>query len=29
MRHTLAHPRWLEVPDPEHPFVTHDVHRQR
>ncbi|MGN6383161.1 MAG: DUF3734 domain-containing protein [Dyella sp.] len=27
MRHTLAHPRWLDAPTPEHPFVTHDVHR--
>ena len=27
MRHTLAHPQWLAAPDPEHPFVTHDVHR--
>lgn len=27
MRHTLAHPQWLATPDPEHPFVTHDVHR--
>jgi NTE family protein len=27
MRHTLAHPHWLDVPDPEKPFVTHDVHR--
>lgn len=27
MRHTLAHPEWLDAPDPEHPFVTHDVHR--
>jgi NTE family protein len=27
MRHTLAHPHWLAAPDPEHPFVTHDVHR--
>jgi NTE family protein len=28
MRHTLAHPHWLAVPDPERPFVTHDVHRK-
>ena len=28
MRHTLEHPHWLDVPDAEHPFVTHDVHRQ-
>ncbi len=28
MRHTLAHPHWLAAPDPEHPFVTHDVHRR-
>ncbi|MFO1507155.1 MAG: patatin-like phospholipase family protein [Lysobacterales bacterium] len=27
MRHTLAHPEWLAAPSPEHPFVTHDVHR--
>ncbi|ODV15319.1 MAG: hypothetical protein ABT19_09755 [Rhodanobacter sp. SCN 68-63] len=27
MRHTLAHPHWLDAPGPEHPFVTHDVHR--
>lgn len=28
MRHTLAHPEWLAAPDAEHPFVTHDVHRE-
>jgi NTE family protein len=27
MRHTLAHPHWLEPPSAEHPFVTHDLHR--
>jgi NTE family protein len=27
MRHTLAHPQWLAAPDPDDPFVTHDVHR--
>ena len=27
MRHTLAHPHWLDAPTPEHPFVTHDVRR--
>lgn len=27
MRHTLAHPEWLDAPKPEQPFVTHDVHR--
>lgn len=27
MRHTLGHPNWLDAPSPEHPFVTHDVHR--
>ena len=27
MRHTLAHPGWLAAPDPDQPFVTHDVHR--
>jgi NTE family protein len=26
MRHTLGHPRWFDAPDPEQPFVTHDVH---
>ncbi|WP_334159114.1 patatin-like phospholipase family protein [Oryzomicrobium sp.] len=25
--HTLDHPEWLEMPTPEQPFVTHDVHR--
>jgi NTE family protein len=24
---TLAHPRWLELPEGDDPFVTHDVHR--
>jgi NTE family protein len=28
MRHTLAHPHWLEAPSAEHPFVTHDVHAE-
>jgi NTE family protein len=27
MRHTLTRPHWLDPPDPENPFVTHDVHR--
>ncbi|MFZ0871705.1 MAG: patatin-like phospholipase family protein [Rhodanobacter sp.] len=27
MQHTLTHPHWFDAPDPEHPFVTHDVHR--
>lgn len=27
MQHTLGHPQWLNAPSPEHPFVTHDVHR--
>jgi len=27
MQHTLAHPHWFAAPDPEQPFVTHDVHR--
>ncbi|AND70515.1 hypothetical protein ATSB10_30610 [Dyella thiooxydans] len=27
MRHTLAQPHWLDYPDAQHPFVTHDVHR--
>ena len=26
---TLEHPRWLERPQGDDPFVTHDVHRQR
>lgn len=28
MRHTLAHPRWLDLPDPEKAFITHDLHRK-
>lgn len=24
---TLSHPDWLEMPSPDRPFVTHDVHR--
>ena len=28
MRHTLAHPHWLDAPTPGQPFVTHDVHRE-
>lgn len=27
MRETLQRPHWLDLPDSEHPFVTHDVHR--
>ncbi|WP_266158986.1 patatin-like phospholipase family protein [Dyella silvatica] len=27
MQHTLGHPQWLNAPSPEHPFVTHDLHR--
>lgn len=27
MRRTLAHPHWLDFPDAQHPFVTHDAHR--
>jgi NTE family protein len=27
MRHTLTQPNWLDPPDSENPFVTHDVHR--
>ncbi|MGC1550316.1 MAG: patatin-like phospholipase family protein [Rhodanobacter sp.] len=27
MRHTLTRPHWLDPPDSENPFVTHDVHR--
>lgn len=26
MRCTLAEPEWFELPDAEHPFITHDVH---
>ena len=26
---TLEHPHWLERPDGDDPFVTHDIHRQR
>src|SRR5699024_4614848 len=29
MRRTLEHPEWLDAPSPEHPFVTHDVHRKK
>lgn len=27
VRQTLAHPEWLDLPPPEKPFVTHDLHR--
>lgn len=27
IRHTLGHEEWLELPPPEHRFVTHDLHR--
>ncbi|MGO4304557.1 DUF3734 domain-containing protein [Cupriavidus sp. RAF12] len=27
IRDTLRHPKWLAMPGPERPFVTHDVHR--
>jgi NTE family protein len=27
VRHSLARPRWLDLPDEATPFVTHDVHR--
>ena len=27
MRATLSHESWLDLPGPEHPFVTHDLHR--
>ncbi|MFC4483118.1 MULTISPECIES: DUF3734 domain-containing protein [Cupriavidus] len=27
IRDTLKHPKWLAMPGPERPFVTHDVHR--
>ncbi len=26
---TLEHPRWLECPEGDDPFVTHDIHRHR
>ena len=29
IRATLAHRDWLERPDGDDPFVTHDIHRQR
>jgi len=29
MRATLSHRDWLQKPDEEEPFVTHDVHRDR
>ena len=28
MNHTLLHSDWLRVPTAEHPFITHDVHRE-
>ncbi|MDN0075435.1 patatin-like phospholipase family protein [Crenobacter sp. SG2303] len=27
IEHSLAHPEWLDMPPPETPFITHDVHR--
>jgi NTE family protein len=29
IHHTLEHPRWLERPQGDDPFVTHDIHRHR
>jgi len=29
IRHSLAHPRWLERPPGDDPFVTHDIKRSR
>jgi NTE family protein len=29
VRATLQHEAWLDLPGPEHPFVTHDLHRHR
>ncbi|POZ63843.1 patatin-like phospholipase family protein [Chromobacterium alticapitis] len=29
IRRTLAHPEWLNMPSPEQPFVSHDVHKPR
>ena len=29
INHTLEHPRWLERPEGDDPFVTHDIHRHR
>ena len=26
---TLLHPQWLERPEGDDPFVTHDIHRHR
>ena len=28
VQRSLAHPNWLQLPPEDHPFVTHDVHRQ-
>jgi NTE family protein len=29
IEHTLSHPEWLERPEGDDPFVTHDIHRHR
>ena len=29
INHTLEHPRWLERPEGDDPFATHDIHRHR
>jgi hypothetical protein len=29
MQATLQHPEWLDKPDADQPFVTHDLHRTR
>jgi NTE family protein len=29
IQRTLEHPRWLDQPGGDDPFVTHDIHRQR
>ncbi|UTH76409.1 patatin-like phospholipase family protein [Chromobacterium sp. IIBBL 290-4] len=29
IRASLSHPEWLQMPPPDQPFVSHDVHRQR
>jgi len=27
-RRSMAHPEWMEMPPPDKPFVTHDLHRR-
>lgn len=28
MHHTFKHPEWIELPDEDHAYVTHDIHRK-